>query len=1299
MVNKEKIENLLFLLGFEQISKNLFRKVYKQHNNYTIEVNLDKGEINYNGIETEDEKVKPQGKILIGEKTTSNLHQPENLVVLECVNRLLEKGYEPQHIHLEKKWKLGRTGKGGRADIVVYDREPDADGFLKTLMIIECKTWGKEFEKEKRRLKENGGQLFSYLQQERDAKYLVLYTSDVFESENGEFIDYDNVIIKVIDDPKKVEECKKENEKTRKEKPCSYKDAPTKEDLHNIWKRLYRAYWHKHGIFDKDALPYNIELKPLKKKDLVELGNAQGLFNKFAEILRHNNISDNANAFNKMLNLILCKLVDEEEKLDEEELDFQVKGDEEYEKLVDRLQRLYKEGMVRYLNIKDFVYHSDEEIEDLIKVYPERANLEEVLKLFREIKYYTNNEFAFKEVHNKKLFDENAEILIEVIELIQNYRFRNSKNYHILGDFFELLLDFGVKQSEGQFFTPIPIVQFINGSLNPKRIVEFKLSHDRYKHNPIPKFLDYACGAGHFLTDIIEKIRELIKEFPELQAYIKENPKWEQDFIFGIEKDYRLARTAKIACFLANDGDANIIYGDGLDEHKELRLNEEKFDLIATNPPYSIRKFKKYLDVKTEFELLKYLSEDAKEIEVLFIERAKQVLKEKTGRIGIILPSSILSNSGIYEKAREIILKHFEIKGIVEIGSNAFIAAGINTVILFMKRRDDKFVKDRKKIAKEIFSGQYFTDERVKRDYIDALKLLDKFLEFRELPRDDYLKFLKDGILTDELLNTEMFKDYKKHFEEKIKKDKEIKKLRGKKREERIKKKFLEYLKEKEEEKFFYFLLTFLDGEKPNDERFYTFQRVFVVRAPEKKEEQKKFLGYEFSKRRGYEGIIIHKDENGKMTTKLYDPENYDNPTKVSAYIRKSFDDDYLKVNEEIKPYGRWAYLLELIDWNKVDFDKAINLEGYKKVLIESKWPLVRLGDYIDVVIGGTPHRAKKEYWENGKYLWVSVSDLNGEIIYDTKEKINDLGVKNSNVKLIKAGTPLVSFKLSIGRTGIAGKDLYTNEAIAGLVVKENHKEEIDNKFLFYLFKYKVIDLEEMAKALPKKKFGQSLNKKFIENLKIPLPPIDIQKKIVEEMEKVEEEQKKKNEKVKMLKEEIRRVIKEVKEQGWEFVKVENILAPIERAKTKVKKKEIKSEGSIPVITQESEKLISGYVDNVEPITDLPLIIFGDHTCVFKYIDFPFVRGADGVQLIKVKPNIEPKYIYFVLRSLEIPDKNKYKRHFKILKNLRIPLPPLDVQRKIAEEIEKIEKEIKLLEEKIKDAENKKKEILEKYLK
>ena len=121
-MDMDKIKRFLQLMGFQKISKDVYRKVYKNHDNYVIEVNLKNRKINYNGAEVEGEKVKPQGRILIGEKTTSNLSQPENLVVLECVNRLLEKGYKPEHIHLEKKWTLGRTAKGGRADIVVYDR-------------------------------------------------------------------------------------------------------------------------------------------------------------------------------------------------------------------------------------------------------------------------------------------------------------------------------------------------------------------------------------------------------------------------------------------------------------------------------------------------------------------------------------------------------------------------------------------------------------------------------------------------------------------------------------------------------------------------------------------------------------------------------------------------------------------------------------------------------------------------------------------------------------------------------------------------------------------------------------------------------------------------------------------------------------------------------------------------------------------------------------------------------------------------------------------------------------------------
>ncbi len=125
---------------------------------------------------------------------------------------------------------------------------------------------------------------------------------------------------------------------------------------------------------------------------------------------------------------------------------------------------------------------------------------------------------------------------------------------------------------------------------------------------------------------------------------------------------------------------------------------------------------------------------------------------------------------------------------------------------------------------------------------------------------------------------------------------------------------------------------------------------------------------------------------------------------------------------------------------------------------------------------------------------------MNGQIILDTKEKITDEAIKKSNVKLIPKNTTLLSFKLSIGKTAIAGKDLYTNEAIAGLI--PIHKEKILDKYLLYFFQSKILNLNLIR---GNNAFGKSLNSTILkENIKIPLPPLEIQKQIVSECEKIE---------------------------------------------------------------------------------------------------------------------------------------------------------------------------------------------------
>ena len=81
------------------------------------------------------------------------------------------------------------------------------------------------------------------------------------------------------------------------------------------------------------------------------------------------------------------------------------------------------------------------------------AHLKHTLRI---LKFYTNNDFAFKDVHNEQLFLQNGKILVEVVQLFEKFRIIGSENLQMLGDLFEQLLSKGFKQNEGQFFTPVP---------------------------------------------------------------------------------------------------------------------------------------------------------------------------------------------------------------------------------------------------------------------------------------------------------------------------------------------------------------------------------------------------------------------------------------------------------------------------------------------------------------------------------------------------------------------------------------------------------------------------------------------------------------------------------------------------------------------------------------------------------------------------------------------------------------------------------------------------------------------------
>lgn len=123
--------------------------------------------------------------------------------------------------------------------------------------------------------------------------------------------------------------------------------------------------------------------------------------------------------------------------------------------------------------------------------------------------------------------------------------------------------------------------------------------------------------------------------------------------------------------------------------------------------------------------------------------------------------------------------------------------------------------------------------------------------------------------------------------------------------------------------------------------------------------------------------------------------------------------------------------------------------------------------------------------------------------------------------------------------------------------------------------------------------------------------------------------------------------------------------------------KEIAEVGRFPVVDQ-GQKFVAGYCDDESKVIDfdLPLIIFGDHTRCFKYVDFPFVLGADGTKvLLPNKKLYDPRFYYFALLALEIPSRG-YNRHFTILSERSLPLPPLPEQKKIAHILSMVQRAI-----------------------
>lgn len=161
------------------------------------------------------------------------------------------------------------------------------------------------------------------------------------------------------------------------------------------------------------------------------------------------------------------------------------------------------------------------------------------------------------------------------------------------------------------------------------------------------------------------------------------------------------------------------------------------------------------------------------------------------------------------------------------------------------------------------------------------------------------------------------------------------------------------------------------------------------------------------------------------------------------------------------------------------------------------KWEEKTLNDLCEIGIGKTPNRSTPKFWDKElitNNTWLSIADLNNTVnkeVFTSKERVSNIGA--SNIKIVKQGTLLLSFKLTIGRVAFAGKDLYTNEAIAQLPIKNS--KEIDKNYLYYYLQY--FNYDELLKGDVKVK-GKTLNKEKLKALPVLYPELSEQQRIVE---------------------------------------------------------------------------------------------------------------------------------------------------------------------------------------------------------
>ncbi|EAL6366760.1 restriction endonuclease subunit S, partial [Campylobacter jejuni] len=648
--------------------------------------------------------------------------------------------------------------------------------------------------------------------------------------------------------------------------------------------------------------------------------------------------------------------------------------------------------------------------------------------------------------------------------------------------------------------------------------------------------------------------------------------------------------------------------------------------------------------------------------------------------------------------------QNFDFIAIVELGNQTFGATGTNTIILFLRKKEtfkqeNHLISQDYSLIKERIEAENLKDnESFYQNYLSA------YCDFRKFDKELYSNFL-NGNLDSKLTELEAFKDYRNAFRQtsdykKLKESKIYKESEDKQSLED--KAFLAYAQAIEKDKLLYFSLSLN-------------QEVLIIKSPSDIKEQKKFLGYEWSNRKGDEGL---KELHEPYLSPLFERGNPQNETKLNTLICKAFLKTLSDIPKDLQGYASKARLIDMMDFEKVEFNKAISLNPSNSMQSEMSNPFA-----------------------NSKYELVRLVEIEN-IKIQKGQNITQKLAKIGNIKVVAGGKDYAYFHNDFNRNentitiSASGANAgYVNFWKEKIFASDCTTINLPNlkviQFIYYVLKCNQKYIMSLARGAAQ----PHVYPKDIENIKIPLPPLEIQKQIVAECEKVEEQYNTLSLSIKEYQNLIKAMLQKcgIIEDNQEYElnsildKINNLCKinldseflssfnktikeyalsnPIFKLSIgkRVLNNELLENGQIPVYSANVLEVF-GFV-NKEILQDY------DNDSVLWGIDGDWMVGfipknkkfypTDHCGVLRVDDTkINAKYISFILN--EAGKKQGFSRKLRAsidrIKALRVKLPSLEFQDQIADITDKIEKKINEYKIELDRLEKEKEKILQKYL-